>query len=84
MDLRKEVADAHGVAVAQTALLAALIGVLRAQGILDRDLINVMLDAAVTQVEVAPGIEPAMADRARQIIEIISAELQGDPRPGPV
>ena len=69
VDLRDEIKAAHGVAVAHTALLAALLGVLRQRGVLNDDLMNVITDAAVTQVETADGIDPEMAMRARQILE---------------
>lgn len=80
MDLRDEIVAAHGVAVAQTALLTALLGVLRQRGVLNDDLMNVITDAAVTQVETAPGIDPEMAMRARQILELISQELARPPQ----
>lgn len=83
MDLREEVTAAHGVSLAQTALFCSLIGVLKARGVLNQDLINVVLDAAVTQIEVTPSIDPDMAQRARQILEIISQELGGPARQDP-
>ncbi|MDP3099508.1 MAG: hypothetical protein Q8N10_03300 [Phenylobacterium sp.] len=78
--MKDEVEAAHGVAIAQTALFAALIGILRSQGILTRELENVMFDAAITQVETAPGIDPPLALRARQVLEVIASELAGPPQ----
>lgn len=77
MDLKDEVEAAHGVAIAQTALMSALIGVLRQQGVLSPELVNVTLDAALTQVETAPGIEPGLALRARRVLDLIGQELGG-------
>lgn len=81
MDLKDEIEAAHGVAIAQTALLTALIGVLRQQDVLSEALVNAITDAAITQVEVSPGIEPAMGMRARRILELIAQELAGPIRP---
>jgi hypothetical protein len=80
MGLREEVEAAHGVAIAQTALVSALIGVLRQQGVLTPDLVNVTMDAALTQVETAASIDPELAMRARRVLELIAAELQGQPK----
>jgi hypothetical protein len=80
MDLKDEVGAAHGVAIAQTALIAALIGVLRQRGVLDDVLVNVITDAAITQVEQAPEILPEHAMRARRVLEVIAAELAGPPK----
>jgi hypothetical protein len=80
MDLKDEVEAAHGVAIAQTALMSALIGVLRQQGVLSPDLVNVTLDAALTQVETA-AIDPGLAIRARGILELIGQELAGPRKP---
>lgn len=79
MDLKDEVEAAHGVAIAHTALFCALIGVLRAKGVMTPALENVMLNAAITQVETAAGIDPELSMRARRILDVIAAELAGPP-----
>lgn len=79
MDLKEEVEAAVGAGIAHTALWSALIGVLRQQGLITRDLENVMFDAAITSVESAPGIEPALAMRARRVLELIASEMAGPP-----
>lgn len=80
MNLKDEVEAAHGVAIAQTALIAALIGVLRQRGVLDDALVNIITDAAITQVEQTPEILPEHAMRARRVLELIAGELAGAPR----
>lgn len=79
MDLKDEIEAAHGVAVAQTALLSALIGVLRARGVLTRETEDVMVDAAITQIETSPVIAPGLAMRARKVLDVIAQELAGRP-----
>lgn len=75
MDVKDELDAAHGVAMAQTALLSALIGVLRQSGVLSADQLNAILDAAITQVELSPGMAPEHAARARLTLETLQSSL---------
>lgn len=80
MDLKEEVEAAHGVALAQTALFCALLGVLKSSGHLNSAQVDIVFDAALSQVETSPAIDEALSLRARRVIEVIASELAGPPQ----
>jgi len=80
MNVKDEVEAAHGVAIAQTALLSALIGVLKARGVITDAHLDVIFDSAITQVETAPSIDPELGMRARRVLEVIATEMAGPPK----
>jgi hypothetical protein len=68
-----------GVMLAQTSLFTALITMLRETQVITQAQVNIVLDSAITGAEMA-NVQPAVADRARKILELIAGELQGPPK----
>lgn len=77
MDVKDEIDALHGVTQAQTALIVALVTVMREKGLLSRVEVNIALDAALTAAELGPEISVEASRRARRILEVIAGELQG-------
>lgn len=70
----------HGASLAHTALVSALIGVLKAKGVLSKDEVNIILDHAILSAETSAEMGVEASRRARQILETIHSELARPPQ----
>lgn len=79
METNEHIDALHGVTLAHTAIVSALMGVLRAKGLLSGAELDIIFDAALTTVETSPQISEEATRRARQIVEVISGEMARPP-----
>lgn len=78
--LEDEIEALHGVTQAQTALIVALVTVMRAKGVLSPGDVNTAFDAAITAAENAPQISAEASMRARRVLELIG-QVMAAPAP---
>lgn len=79
METKEQIDALHGVTLAHTALVSALMGVMRARGLLSTAELDIIFDAALTTVETNTLLSEEVTNRARQIVEVISAEMARPP-----
>lgn len=66
-----------GLLLAHTSLIAGLIAVMKAKGLLTQEEVNGVFDSAITAAETATGLSFEAQARARRILELIGEELGG-------
>jgi len=78
-DERTELQETSAIAVAQTAVLAALMKLLQEKNLLTADDINAMYEHAMTSLEVAEPQSPDVIRRARKQLDQTGRNLANKP-----
>lgn len=72
-----------GVLLAHTALVSAIVSVMKAKGLLTQNDVNSIYDVALIAAEVSPEITAETSRRARLMLELMSREMGGPIRQDP-